>query len=57
VPTKFEGDADYFERRASEGLTYALGLTDPRCRSIHIELASRYAQRAAALRQDQDCLD
>lgn len=51
--TIVESDADYFERRASEGLLYALGLADPRCRAIHIELASHYAQRAAAIRQSE----
>lgn len=50
APT-IESDADYFERRASAEMTYAAALDDPQCRALHIELASRYAQLATAIRQ------
>jgi len=46
-----EGDAEYFERRSAEEQVFAESLADPRCRALHVELASRYAQLAAAIRE------
>jgi hypothetical protein len=46
-----ETDAHYFERRAAEGLAYAAERSEPHLKALHIDLASRYAQLAAALRE------
>ena len=44
-----DGDAIYFNRRATEEREAAMGAPHPHARRAHIELAQRYQELAAAI--------
>ncbi|WP_426267073.1 hypothetical protein [Sphingomonas sp. LHG3443-2] len=50
-PRHAESDAEYFERRSREEACFAAEVACDQTRLIHLELASRHAQRAAAIRE------
>ncbi|WP_205504686.1 hypothetical protein [Sphingomonas arenae] len=47
----FEPDGDYFSRRSREENAAAEHASCPQSRTAHLELASRYALLAAAIRE------
>ena len=51
-----ESDADYFLRRSREERAYADLQTDPLARTPHLDLAGRYANLAAAIREAEEKL-
>jgi len=50
-PRHLESDAEYFERRSREEASFAAEVACEQTRLIHLELAGRHAQRAAAIRE------
>jgi hypothetical protein len=46
-----ESDAAYFARRANEERTFALRQQNELARSLHLELAERYASFSAAIQE------
>jgi hypothetical protein len=49
--TGIESDATYFDRRAGEERAVAVAAGSVMTRELHLELASRYAGLAAAIRE------
>ena len=50
----FESDHEYFRRRGEEERRRACGIDDPLARSLHLDLANRYATLSAAIREAAD---
>ena len=51
-----ESDASYFQRRAEEEFAAAASGATPQVRAVHLEMAERYAQLAAAIDEATDKL-
>lgn len=47
----FETDHEYFHRRGEEERLRAKSIEDPLARSLHLDLANRYANLSAAIRE------
>lgn len=50
----FESDHEYFDRRGKEERLRADAINDPLARSLHLDLANRYATLSAAIREAAD---
>jgi hypothetical protein len=51
-----ESDVSYFQRRADEEFAAANSAASPHARAVHLEMAERYSQLAAAIEEATDKL-